>query len=191
MGGFGGILFLGLVDGAGGVAAEEKGEVAEQAELGAAIAVEAAASPETPEVLRTRCLRRRTLLRYRLHDFAQCLVLRIILIRGWHRLRQRQRRLLRLRRGSINRRRCRWWRVGRRGGEGGCGGGGGGGENAALREEVVGGARVGVGGEEVEVGGGVEEGVAVDGDAVGSGRLGEVVGEGDPWAPAPCRALWE
>lgn len=39
VGGFGGILFLGLVDGAGGVAAEEKGEAAEQAELGATIAV--------------------------------------------------------------------------------------------------------------------------------------------------------
>lgn len=151
MGGFGGILFLG-VDGAGGAAAEKKGEVAEQADLGAAIVVEAAAPPETPEVLGTRCLRRRTLLRYRLHDFAQCLVLRIILIRGWHRLRQRQRLLLRLRRGSINQR-FRWWRVGRRAGEGG--GGGCGGENAAVGEEVVGGARVGVGGEEVEVGGGV------------------------------------
>lgn len=73
----------------------------------------------------------------------------------------------------------------------GTGEGGGGGENAAVGEEVVGGARVGVGGEEVEVGGGVEEGVTVDGDAVGSGRLREVVGKGDPWAPAPCRALWE
>lgn len=163
------MLLLGLVGGTRGVAPVEKRQLPEQAPLGAAVAIEAAATTKPPE----RGLGRRTLRRRRLGA-----ALVGTELGGSHDLPQR---LPRRRR----RRWCRRFRAVK----------GTGGEDAAIAEELVGGAGVGVigegrlAGEEAEVGVGVEEGPVVDGDAVA--RVGEVVGEGDSGAlhRAPCRAL--
>lgn len=164
------ILLLGLVGRIGGVAPVEKRQFSEQAPLGAAVAIEAAATTKPPKGggLGRRTRRRRRGLRAALVGAE---------VGGPHDVPQR---LPRRRR----RRRCRWFRTVD-----------GGGEDAAIGEELVGGAGVGVvgegrlAGEEVEVGGGVEEGPAVDGDAVAGVK--EFVGEGDSGAlrRAPCRAL--